>query len=213
MPKIWFPLLLLLFAGAVPAAAQTPNPKPASPEEQAKLLAVGSDDRVLGKPEAPITIVEYASLTCPHCAHFDQDVLPKLKEKWIDTGKAKLVFRDFPLDQPALLAATVARCEPADRFYGFIDALFKTQGEWGAAKDPRTGLQQMAQLGGMSKKDFTACVDDKGRQDKVVQSRFVAANQLTVDSTPTFFINGSKFTGAPTAEDFDKALSSLAPKS
>ena len=129
MPKIWIPLVLLLFAGAVPAAAQTPTPKPASPEEQTRLLAVSPDDRVLGKPDAPITIVEYASLTCPHCAHFDQEVLPKLKEKWIDSGKAKLVFRDFPLDQPALLAATVARCEPADRFYGFVDALFKSQGD------------------------------------------------------------------------------------
>ena len=213
MPKIWFPLVLLLFAGALPAAAQGPAPKPASAEEQAKLLAVSPEDRVLGKADAPITIVEYASLTCPHCAHFDQDVLPKLKEKWIDTGKAKLVFRDFPLDQSALLAATVARCEPPEKFYGFIDALFKTQGEWGAAKDPRAGLQSLAQLGGMGKKEFTACVDNKAGQDKVVQSRFVAANQLAVDSTPTFFINGSKFAGAPTFEDFDKALSAAAPKS
>ncbi|HEX3537560.1 MAG TPA: DsbA family protein [Stellaceae bacterium] len=213
MPKIWFPLVFLLFAGAIPAAAQTPNPKPASAEEQTKLLAVSPDDRVLGKADAPITIVEYASLTCPHCAHFDQEVLPKLKEKWIDSGKAKLVFRDFPLDQSALLAATVARCEPPDRFYGFVDELFRTQAEWGAAKDPRGGLQHLAQLAGMGKKDFTACIDDKTRQDKVVQSRFVAANQLAVDATPTFFINGSKFAGAPTVEDFDKALSSAAPKS
>src|SRR5690348_8330724 len=92
-------------------------------------VTIAPDDRSIGKADAPVTIVEYASLTCPHCAHFDTEVLPKLKEKWIDSGKAKLVFRDFPLDQSALLAATVARCEPPDRFYGFVDELFRTQGE------------------------------------------------------------------------------------
>jgi protein-disulfide isomerase len=193
--------------------AQAAAAKPASPEEQAKLLAVTPQDRVLGKEDAPITIVEYASLTCPHCAHFDQEVLPQLKKNWIDTGKAKLVYRDFPLDESALLAAAVARCEPADKFYGFVDTLFKTQDEWAAAKDPRPGLQRLAQLGGMNKSQFTACIDDKAGQNKVVESRFVAANQLGVDATPTFFINGSKFDGAPTAEAFEKALSSAAAKS
>src|SRR5438552_9942528 len=145
MREIWFSLVVVLsLGGALPAAAQG-----APGADAAKHLAVQPGDRILGKADAPITIIEYASLTCPHCAHFDVDVLPKLKEKWIDTGKAKLVFRDFPLDQSALLAATVARCEPSDKFYGFIDALFKTQGEWGAAKDPRAGLQNLAQLGGM----------------------------------------------------------------
>lgn len=213
MPKIWFPLVLILLVAAGPTSAQAPSAKPASPEEQARLLAVDPQDRVLGKEDAPITIVEYASLTCPHCAHFDQDVLPQLKKDWIDTGKAKLVLRDFPLDESALLAATVARCEPADKFYGFVDTLFKTQDEWVASKDPRPALQRLSQLGGMSKKEFTACIDDKARQDKVVQSRFVAANQLGVDSTPTFFINGTKFDGAPTAEAFNKVLSSLSAKS
>jgi len=213
MRKIWFPLLFSLLVGVGPALAQGPAPKPVSPAEQAKLLAVTPDDRVLGKADAPITIVEYASLTCPHCAHFDQEVLPQLKKDWIETGKAKLVLRDFPLDQSALLAATVARCEPADKYYGFVDTLFKSQEEWASAKDPHAGLQRFAQLSGMGKKEFTACIDNKAEQDKVVQSRFVAANQLAVDSTPTFFINGTKFAGAPTAEEFDKALSAVAPKS
>lgn len=213
MPKIWFPLAVLLLVAAGPALAQAPAAKPASPEEQAKLLAVTPQDRVLGKDDAPVTIVEYASLTCPHCAHFDQEVLPQLKKEWIDSGKAKLVFRDFPLDESALLAATVARCEPADKFYGFVDALFKSQDEWAAAKDPRPALQRFAQLGGMNKNQFTTCIDDKAGQDKVVQSRFVAANQLGVDATPSFFINGTKFDGAPTAEAFNKALTSAAPKS
>jgi protein-disulfide isomerase len=107
MREIWFCLLIVLtLGGTLPAAAQGTG------GDAAKQLAVQPDDRILGKPDAPITIVEYASLTCPHCAHFTVDVLPKLKEKWIDTGKAKLVLRDFPLDEPALRAAMVARCAP-----------------------------------------------------------------------------------------------------
>jgi protein-disulfide isomerase len=114
MREIWFSLLIVLsLAGASPAFAQT-SLKPAS--GGGETLAVKPDDRVLGKADAPITIIEYASLTCPHCAHFTVDVLPKLQQKWIDTGKAKLVLRDFPLDEPALRAAMVARCAPPDKF-------------------------------------------------------------------------------------------------
>src|SRR5712672_1410926 len=126
MREIWFSLLVVLLLGRdLQAAAQgTPG------ADAAKQLAVQPGDRVLGKADAPITIIEYASLTCPHCAHFEVDVLPKLKAKWIDTGKAKLVLRDFPLDEPALRAAMVARCAPPERFFGFIDALFQGQNAW-----------------------------------------------------------------------------------
>src|SRR5258707_15596467 len=87
-------------------------------------------DRVLGKPDAPITIIEYASLSCPHCARFATDVLPKLKEKWIDAGKAKLVLRAFPLDEPAMRAEMVARCAPPERYYPLVETLFQTQDKW-----------------------------------------------------------------------------------
>src|SRR5947208_16429695 len=121
MREIWFALAALIsLAGVDPAAAQAPS-KPAA--NAASLLAPTAQDRVLGKADAPITIVEYASLTCPHCAHFEKEVLPKLKEKWIDSGKAKLILRDFPLDEPAIRAAMVARCAPAERFYPLVDAL------------------------------------------------------------------------------------------
>src|SRR5215469_16967576 len=174
MSKIWFALLgLLTLTLVAPEAGEAAGPRPQLAGAETA-LGLTPDDRILGNPNAPNTIVEYASLTCPHCAHFDQDVLPELRKKWIDTGKAKLVLRDFPLDQSALLAATVARCEPPDRFYGFVDTLFKNQEEWAGAKDPHPGLQRFAQLSGMGKKDFTTCVDDKAGQDKVVQSRFVA---------------------------------------
>ncbi len=210
MREIWFATLLgLTLAWVHPAAAQ-----PAKFGGNAdSALAPTKEDRVLGKPDAPIAIIEYASLTCPHCAHFAAEVLPKLKEKWIDTGKARLILRDFPLDEPALRAAMVARCAPPERFYPLIETFFETQDKWVVAKDWRAALERIARLGGISQKEFAACLNDKALEDRVAQSRLTAATQLGVDSTPTFFINGKKFEGAPTVEAFDQLLSGLAGKS
>jgi protein-disulfide isomerase len=209
MREIWFSLVVVLsLGGALPAAAQgTPG------TDAAKQLAVQPGDRVLGKADAPITIIEYASLTCPHCAHFEVDVLPKLKAKWIDTGKAKLVLRDFPLDEPALRAAMVARCAPPERFYPLVDTFFAQQEQWATTREYRAALEKLAKLGGISNKEFAACISDKKLEDQVAQSRLTAAQQLGVDATPTFFINGKKFDGAPTLEAFDQALSGVAAKS
>jgi protein-disulfide isomerase len=211
MREIWFSLLIVLsLAGASPAIAQTP-PKPAPGSGEA--LALKPDDRILGKADAPITIVEYASLTCPHCAHFAVDVLPKLKQKWIDTGKVKLMLRDFPLDEPALRAAMVARCAPADKFYPLVDTFFSQQEQWVTARDYRAALEKLAKLAGIGDKQFKTCIEDKKLEDQVAQSRLTAAQQLGVSSTPSFFINGQKFEGAPTFEAFDQLLSGLAAKS
>jgi protein-disulfide isomerase len=208
MREIWFCLLIVLSLGTL-----SPTPALAAAGDAAKELAVQPSDRILGKAEAPITIIEYASLTCPHCAHFDVTVLPKLKEKWIDTGKAKLILRDYPLDEPALRAAMVARCAPADRFYPLIDTFFAQQEQWVTSRDYRAALEKLVKLGGMSDKEFKTCISDKKLEDQVAQSRLVASQQLGVDATPTFFINGKKFDGAPTVEAFDQALSGAAPKS
>ncbi|HYU11047.1 MAG TPA: DsbA family protein [Stellaceae bacterium] len=211
MREIWFGLLVALsLAGASPAVAQTP-PKPAVGGGEA--LAVQPGDRVLGKADAPITIIEYASLTCPHCAHFAVDVQPKLKQKWIDTGKVKLVLRDFPLDEPALRAAMVARCAPADKFYPLVDTFFSQQENWVTSRDYRAALEKLAKLAGIGDKQFKTCIEDKKLEDQVVQSRLTAAQQLGVSSTPSFFIDGKRFEGAPTFEAFDQQLSGLAPKS
>jgi len=205
MRKIWLILLGVMGIFLVPV-------DPAVADAQT-VLQITRDDRVLGNPAAPITIIEYASLTCPHCAHFANDVLPELKREWIDTGKAKLVLRDFPLDGPALRAAMIARCAPPDRFYAFADTFFASQDKWATTKDYREALARLAKLGGMGKDEFETCLNNTTLENRIVEQRLVASQELDINSTPTFFINGSKFSGAPTAEEFNKVLSNLAAKS
>ena len=159
-------------------AAETPQPQ--------------SDDRVLGDAKAPITIFEYASLTCPHCAVFDQETLPKLKTEWIDTGKAKLILRDYPLDQSALLAAMVARCAPPDRFYAFIDTLFQSQLSWAQSSNVKGSLARIAKVGGMSQAEFDQCVADQKLSDSIINSRLNGQQHYGVDSTPTFFVGAQR---------------------
>jgi protein-disulfide isomerase len=212
MKKIWFTLL-----GVVSTILVSPMPVQATAPHQLladaqTVLALSKDDRILGNPDAPITIVEYASLTCPHCAHFTNDVLPELKKKWIETGKAKLILRDYPLDEPALRAAMIARCAPPDRYYAFVDTFFGAQEKW-AKPDFREPLARLVKLGGMSREEFDNCLKNTALENKIVEGRLIASKELDVNSTPTFFINGTKFTGAPTVEEFDKALSGLAAKS
>jgi protein-disulfide isomerase len=213
MRKIWVVLLAILAAATLlPALAQATDSGPGA-SDAASLLAISKDDRILGSPTAPITIVEYASLTCPHCAHFTDEVLPELKKKWIDTGKVRLVLRDFPLDDEAVHASMIARCAPHDRFYAFIDTFFADQANWAAAPDYQAALSRLAELGGMSKNEVDSCLKDATLENQVISSRLVAANQLGVNATPTFFVNGTKFSGAPTVEEFDKLLSGLSAKS
>lgn len=189
-----FSLLSLfgLAAAATPARAEAP------------VIAPG--DRILGKADAPITIFEYFSLTCPHCAEFSAETFPKLKSEWLDTGKAKLVYRDYPLDRNALQAAVVARCAPPERYPAFVEVLFKQQDDWGRMEDPTPGLKRVALLGGLSEQKFTDCLADKSLSDSVLASRLQAQNDYGVDSTPTFFINGKKLVGALAYDDFAKAL-------
>jgi protein-disulfide isomerase len=212
MQEIWFALLgifgLLLVSPGSPEAA-APHPMLADAKT---VLQITKDDRILGNPEAPITIVEYASLTCPHCAHFANDILPEIKKEWIDTGKAKLVLRDYPLDEPALRAAMITRCAPPDRYYAFADTFFAAQEKWVRA-DYREALARLAKLGGMSTEEFDACLKNTELESKIVEGRLKATQELDVNSTPTFFVNGSKLAGAPTKEEFEKLLSSLAAKS
>ena len=213
MRQILFALIGLVVLSMVSAnSAEAVAPRAQLADAQAG-LSITKDDRILGNPDAPITIIEYASLTCPHCDHFTNEVLPVLKKKWIDTGKAKLVLREFPLDEPALRAAMIARCAPPDRFYAYVDALFATQDKWVMAKDYREALARIVKLGGMSQDEFDNCLKNTNLENKILEERLAASKELDVNSTPTFFINGTKFAGAPSVEEFDKALSALAAKS
>jgi protein-disulfide isomerase len=212
MREKWFSVLIALtLAAGSPALAQAPKTGGDATAENP--LALTAEDHAIGNPDAPITIIEYASLSCPHCAHFAADVLPKLKEKWIDPGKARLVFRAYPLDEPALRAEMVARCAPPDRYFPLVETLFETQEKWVIAKDWQAALQRIAQLGGVPKAKFETCLGDKALEDQVAQSRLTAATRLGVNSTPSFFVNGTKYDGEPTFEAFDKLLTELAAKS
>lgn len=208
MRKVQGCLLILLILASAAASAESAKTSP----DAAKALTVQPEDRILGKPDAPITIIEYESLTCPHCAKFAVNVLPKLREKWIENGKAKLVMRDYPLDERAMRAAMVTRCAPPDRYYPLTEMFFAQAEEWVRASDYRALLERLAKLGGMSSNQFAACISDKKLEDQVAQSRLTASQQLGVQATPTFFINGEKFEGEPTAEAIDYILSGLGTK-
>ena len=178
--------------------------------------AVGEQDRVLGKADAPVTIIEYGSLTCPHCAEFDRTTLPDVRKNWIETGKAKLVFRVFPLNQLDVHAAMLARCVPPDRYYAFIDTLYQNQPSWMRAANPEQALANIARLAGLDEDKVKSCVGDKSVEDAVVATAY-AAQKSGVDSTPTFFINGAKppedKNGAQPYEVFNQLLTAASPKS
>lgn len=172
----------------------------------AQLLTVTADDIVLGSRDAPVTIFEYASLTCPHCARFAIDTLPQIQAAYIDTGKAKLVFRDFPLDTWALKAAALAHCAGPERYYGFLEVLFHNQPQWSRADDPAAALAGIAKMGGMGRDEFERCINDDALAQRISKTRFDAEKALTIESTPTFFIGGEKLVGTQPFEAFQAAI-------
>jgi protein-disulfide isomerase len=173
-----------------------------TPSATFSTVEITADDFVLGKDDAPVTLVEYASLTCPHCARFHTNVLPTIKSEYIDKGLVRLVYRDFPLDNAALMAAVVAQCAGRERYFGFLDALFAAQENWARAGDPAAALQRIAALGGMSQSEFNACLKNESIVDAVVKERLEADKKFGVNSTPTLLVNGEKYSGGLTAEQF-----------
>ena len=131
--------------------------------------AIYDDDRILGSPDAPITIIEYSSLTCPHCASFHKDTLPQLKEEWIETGRARLVYRHFPFDGLGLRAALVANCMEGNLHFVFLDALFKGQEKWARSQDPIGSLARIAGLAGMDKATFDRCIADQEEMKMILE--------------------------------------------
>ena len=212
MLKSFRALRLAAFAAAVLAlpAAALAGPDALTPEQTAALNGPQAlPDIVEGKADAPATIVEYASLTCSHCAAFHKDVWPALKSKYVDTGKAKFVLREFPLDRLSLAAFVLARCAGPDKRDAVTDRLFDHQEEWAVEKPLPKLREQMTALG-MSPADFDACLENQALVDGVAAVREAAANTLKVDSTPTFFVAGQRLSGEHSLDKFDEILSPAA---
>lgn len=171
------------------------------------------DDRSMGSADAPVTMIEYASLTCPHCANFHKNTLPKLIEAYIDTGKVRLVYRDFPIDAMAFRAAILTRCVEPERYFGLLEVLYDGQDGWAHAGDPMAALRRIGRLAGIGTEKFDACMEDKKIGDGILGTRLKASREHDVSTTPTFIINGRKITGAQPYEEFDKILRALVPDS
>ena len=198
---VWFGTRPSSPAVAPQAAAQT--------ADKTTLLQVQPNDHVLGDPKAPITLIEYASLTCPHCAHFSVAVLPELKKKWIDTGKVKLIYRDFPLDQVAAKAAQIAECAGNDRYFGVIDLIFRGQPQWAASQDPIAELGKPLRIAGLGENEIKACLANEAKANEVIAD-YRGGETLGVNSTPSLFINGVLYKGARSVEELDAAFAKLA---
>ncbi|CDO46456.1 disulfide bond formation protein DsbA [Bartonella henselae] len=183
--------------------------KPVSTVDMAELLKSGKvKDRFEGEENAPVTIVEYASLTCVHCAHFYNDVLPQIRKKYIKTGKVKLIFRDFAFDSRATAGFMLARCAPEDRYFPLIEVLFQKQSEWVWARDAVTPLKKIGLMAGFTDESFNACLKNQSILDEVNAS-FERGKELGVNATPTFFINGNKYEGAMSVEAFFSVIDSF----
>jgi len=169
------------------------------------------EDRVLGDPNAPLTIIEYASLTCSHCAAFHKSTMPRLKREWFDTGRAKLLYRDFALDKNAATAAVIARCAPEDQYFHLLSIFFSRQTSWSRMEDPIPVLAQIADSRGLSRAEIDACLGDGDLVDGVLQMRLVGQDQHGVNSTPTFIVGERMVRGALSFADFDAVLRSMKP--
>jgi protein-disulfide isomerase len=169
-------------------------------------------EHVLGDPAAPVTMIEYSSLTCPHCASFHTDTLPGLEERFIEPGKLKLVMRDFPLDQLALQAAVLAHCAGDERYFTFLNAMFANQQRWGRADDPLAALTQLAMAGGLSRDRIEACLADQEMEEAVLAMRLAGEREFEIRSTPTFIINGTSYPGNRTVDEFAQIIEPLLPE-
>lgn len=179
-----------------PAAAQQAGPLE---------VAIGAED-------APVTVVEYMSLTCPHCASFHIDTLPDVMKEYVDTGKVRMVFRDFPLDGVAYRAAIVTHCMAEagpKRYYGFVQILFQQQRRWATAQDPMAEVAKLARIGGMSQEKFEACLSNERYASGVLQSYQQGEAEFGVRSTPSFLVNGRLVPGRMSFDEFKQVVDPL----
>jgi protein-disulfide isomerase len=177
------------------------------------VLEVTEDDFVVGDKNAPVTIIEYASLSCSHCADFHNNTLDDLIKEYVDTGKARIVFRDFPFNYPALLGSMVLRCIPEDVRYDYMNALFQLQQKWVVRENAKSTqeLYKIMQSGGMTKEEFETCTNNVELENTILQALIAAQNEFNIQSTPSFLINGNLVEGNKSIKEFrqiiDKILS------
>lgn len=217
-------LLLAVIAGGVSlyfaGNAKKPNAMtpPTETETQAADVATealfdlekATTPRVLGSPDAPVTISEHASFTCSHCGDFHRETFKKIKEKYIDTGKVKFVFSDFPLNQPALHASMIARCLPEDRYFNFVQLLFETQENWAYERNYTKYLKQNSGLAGLDGATFDACLNSEALQSAILKGVEEAQAAHEIRSTPSFVLNGEQMiAGAISFEEFSKSIDAL----
>jgi protein-disulfide isomerase len=192
------------------AAAAPPEQVPMS-----DLMKPGAlPDMVMGKADAPVTIVEYASMTCPHCAHFQETTFPELKKRYIDTGKVRYIFREFPLDNLAAAAFMLARCAgelDSAKYYAMIDTMFAQQQTW-AVEKPIPPMMAIAKQAGFTEKSFDECLANQKLLTGIEDVRQRGIKEFQVDSTPTFFINGKRTVGAVTIDDMAKIIDPMIAK-
>ncbi len=157
-------------------------------------------DRILGKLDAPVTLIEYASKTCSHCASFHADVLPTLKKEYVETGKVKFIYREFPRNQLDVAVSMIARCGPRNRFFAVVDLFYKTQGQWGQSRDPITELTKIGRLAGITPKTVEACLQNREIFQGIVESGRQGQAKFNISATPTIIVNGQPVNGNVTMD-------------
>ena len=178
---------------------------------ESSVLNLSKDDFIIGDKNAPITIIEYASMSCSHCANFHNNTLPDLKKEYIDTGKVKYVFRDFPYNYPALLGSMVMRCIPSEVRYDYMNALYKLQNRWVVRENAitRQELYKIMQTGGMTKENFDTCLSNVDLENKILQEVIAAQSEFNIRSTPSFLINGDLLEGDKSIKVFRQILDKI----
>ena len=159
-----------------------------------------SDEKVLGDPGASVTIIEFASLSCPHCAEFHKTRFDWLKENYIDTGKVRFIFRDFPLNRPALLGSMVAHCADPSKYFAYLSLLFKNQEKWAFSQPVEAQLVKLARVSGMGQEKLLNCLQDEALAEKIIQSRLESQNTYNIESTPSFLVGDQLIVGVPSEE-------------
>ena len=167
------------------------------------------EEKSLGKPDAPIKMIEFASLTCGHCARFHNEVMPTIKEKYINNGKIFFTYKDFPLDKFALKASIISRCSGNKNYFSFLDVFYKKQSSWTRSQDPFKSLLKIAKIGGLKDEEIKVCVGNKSIEDGILKDRLNSSKKFDITATPTIYLNGKKYDGDLSYEALKLKIESL----